>query len=126
MGSVFSVLDMESVRSADSVDWSDAAKMRLLTFSGMEILADMTDSSGEYLLRLQATFPAADIVNNQIKGDDAPEAQEDIERKATDEVLKRVGVINQKVDSWAFGISKQKYDVMVKKLEKLLKPVETE
>ena len=41
LGSVFSLLNLQSVRPADGVDWSNAVKLRLLTFAGVEILADL-------------------------------------------------------------------------------------
>jgi len=39
-------------------------------------------------------------------------------------VAKKVKDINQKVSGWAYGISKQKFDAMVKQPEDLLKPLE--
>lgn len=123
LGSVFSMLRMETVRSEDSVDWSDAVKMRLLMFSGMEIMADMIASGDEYLLRLHASHPAADVVDSQAV--DSIE-QQDIKKQAAIEVLKTVEEINQRVNGWAYGISKYKYETMVKKPEELLKPEESE
>ena len=113
MGSVLSMLNMETVQPADNIDWGDAVRMRLLMFSGMEIMAEMVDAEGEYLLRLHAGYPAADIAD-----------QQEIERRAAEDVLKNAEDINQKVVGWAYGISKQKFDVMVNKLEDLLKPLE--
>ena len=125
MGSVLSMLEMESVRPDDSVDWSDAVKMRLLTFSGMEIIADMVNVGEEYLLRLHAAYPAANIVTKQASDPKNAQDQLDIERQAVDDVLNAVEDINQKVATWAYVISEQKYDVMVNKLENLLNPLES-
>jgi len=121
LGSVLSMLRMETVRSGDSVDWSDAVKMRLLMFSGAEIMADMLEADGEYLLRLHASFPAADVVKFENEGS---VEQKDIKKQAEDDVAKKVKDINQKVSGWAYGISKQKFDAMVKQPEDLLKPLE--
>jgi len=143
LGSVFSLLNMQSVRPADSVDWNNAVKLRVLTFSGVEILADLVQSGDEYLLRLHATHPAAAVVP---KAGAAPEAGQeppvagadeekpaagspdaksaaDIAKQAAEDVAKRVEEINDKVEGWAYGISKGKYDNMVKKPEDLLKPL---
>jgi len=140
-GSVLSLLNMQSVRPAAGIDWSNAVKLRLMTFSGVEILADLAQAGDEYLLRLHATHPAASVV----PGDPAPAAEAgqpaaagdegaqvvaaggeqapgDVARQAAADVAKQVDDINRKVEGWAYGISKQKYDNMVRNMEDLLKP----
>ena len=86
LGSVFSMLNMESVRLEDSVDWSEAAKMRLLMFSGVEVMADMVEADGEYLLRLRASHPAADVVNSQTEDKQDSITQQDIDQRAAEDV----------------------------------------
>jgi len=124
LGSVFSMLKMESVRLEDSVDWNDAVKMRLLMFTGVEVMADVVEADGEYLLRLRASHPAAKVVNDQREEDETSKEQQDIEKRAAGDVAKIVEDINQRVTGWAYGISKQKYATMVSKPEDLLKPLE--
>ena len=125
LGSVFSMLNMGTVRPADSVDWSGAVKIRLLMFSGVEILADTAEVDGEYLLRLRASHPAADVVNSQTEDKQDSITQQDIDQRAAEDVAKTVQNINQKVVGWAYGINKQNYDAMVKKPDDLLKPLES-
>jgi len=146
LGSVLSLLNLESVRPADSVDWTNAVKLRLLTFSGVEILADLVQRGDEYLVRLHATHPAASVVtqtkpanetaqaaeqasqgaaadsDKQADGDTDEKKAADAARQAAEDVARRVEEINARVDGWAYGISKGKYDNMVKKPEDLLKP----
>ena len=122
LGSVFTMLDMETVRPASSIDWTDAVKMRVLSFSGMEILADLVQLEDEYLLRLHASHPAATVVQGENEGS---VSQQEIEKLAEDDVAEMVDEINQKADGWAYGISEQKFEAMVKKPEDLLKPLET-
>lgn len=125
LGSVFSMLNMETVQPDDSVDWSDAVIMRLLMFSGIEILADMLESGDEYLLRLRAGYPAADVVKSQSEYDTISVEQQDIEKQAAIDVAKKVEDINQKTTGWVYGITRQKYDAMVKKPEDLLVPLKS-
>ena len=125
LGSVFSMLNMETVRPEGSMDWSDAVKMRLLMFSGVEIMADMLESGDEYLLRLRASFPAAEVVNKQPEDAKTSMEQQEIEKRAAMDVAKKVETINQKSVAWVYGITKQKYDAMVKKPEDLLVPLES-
>jgi hypothetical protein len=125
LGSVFSLLDMETVRPAGDFDWSAAVKMRLLTFSGTEIMAEMVEAGDEYLLRLNASHPAADVIENPAEGQEIPAEQQDIEKRALDDVTQTVESINQKVEGWVYGIAKHKYEALVKKPEDLLKPLES-
>ena len=122
LGSVFAMLNMETVRPANGIDWTGAVKMRVLNFSGMEILADLVQLEDEYLLRLHASHPAASVIKD---GNGGSVSQQEIEKQAQDDVAGMVDAINLKVDGWAYGISKQKFEAMVKKPEDLLKPLET-
>ena len=107
LGSVFSMLELDTVRAEGSIDWSDVVRMRLLLFSGVEIMAEMLEADGEYLLRMSASHPAANVID-----------------KPMGDVAKMVEDINQKTAGWIYGIPKNKYDAMVKKPEDLLKPPE--
>ena len=125
LGSVFSMLDMETAQPAGSVDWSAAVKMRLLMFSGVEIMAEMVEAGDEYLLRLNAGHPAAYVVKSPAEENGDSAEQQDIEKRALDDAAKTVENINQRVDGWVYGIAKYKYDALVKKPEDLLKPLES-
>jgi len=113
--SSLSLLDLESVRPQEDVDWQAAVRMRLLTFSGLEIMAELVEADGQYLLQLNAGHPAALTVDY---GDDA------IAQQAAEDVAKRVGEINQRVSGWAYGIAKYKFEGMVKTQADILKPLE--
>jgi hypothetical protein len=119
------MLNMETVKPEGSLDWSEAVKMRLLMFSGVEIMAEMLETGDEYLFRLRAGFPAADVVKSQPEDDKTSVEQQDIEKRAANDVAKKVEDINQKTAGWVYGITKQKYEAMVKKPEDLLKPLES-
>ena len=125
LGSVFSMLDMESVRADDDFNWEEAVRMRLLMFSGVEIIADLIESEDLYLLRLQATHPAADVLNKPAFSNVASAEQQDINKRAEKDIAARVANINQKAAGWVYAISKQKYDAMAAKPKDLLKPLET-
>ena len=88
-------------------------------------MADMLEAGDEYLLRLSASHPAANVLHSEAEDNTKTDAQKAIEKRAAIDVAKTVEGINQKTDGWAYGISKQKYDAMVKKLEDLLKPQES-
>lgn len=122
LGSVFTLLNMVGVRPENEVDWTEAVKLRLLMFSGVEILADLVVQEDEYMMRLSASHPAASVVTEESLGS---VDQQELEKQAAIDIAKRVDDINLKTGGWAYGISKQKFDAMVKKPEDLLKPLES-
>ena len=126
LGSVFSMLKLENVRASGDVDWIDAVRMRLLMFSGVEIMADVLEAGDEYLLRLSASHPAARVIDKQPEEAGGSESQRDIQDQAAMDVAAMVDQINEKTGGWVYVIAKSKYDAMVKKPEDLLKPLESE
>lgn len=124
LGSVFSMLDLETVHPEGGFDWADAVRMRLLMFSGVEIMAETIEAEDEYLLRLSASHPAGQVVEKQAEV--TSESQQAIRDQAAHDVAKTVDEINAKTAGWVYGISKSKHDAMIKKPEDLLKPLETE
>ncbi len=115
LGSALSLLDLETVRPDSNIDWAAAVRMRVLTFSGLEIMAEMLETDGMNLLRLTASYPAAQVVDY---------VDDDMALKADDDVAARVTQINQRVSGWAYGIARYKFETMVKTQEDILKPVD--
>lgn len=122
LGSVMTLLDMEDVRPDDSIDWTNAIKLRLLKFSGVEILADLVQQDDQYFMRLNASHPAAAVVSEDI---DVSTDQQQIDDQAAMDVANEVEEINLKVSGWAYVIPQYKFEAMAKKPEDLLKPLET-
>jgi hypothetical protein len=125
LGSIFSMLNLETVRPEGDVDWNNAVRLRMLLFSGVGIMADTLEADGEYLLRLSASHPAANVVQKDADGHTPTDAQKEINRQAAIDVAKTVENINRKTATWVYGISKNKFDAMVKTPEDLLKPRES-
>jgi hypothetical protein len=125
LGSALSLLDMESVQAGGDISWDEAVRVRLLMFSGVEIIADLLESDGLYLLRLEASHPASEVLDTQASDSNHTVEQQDIEQRAADDVAARVSTINQRVEGWVYSIGEQKYQIMASKPEDLLKPLET-
>jgi hypothetical protein len=81
--------------------------------------------NGEHLFRVQASHPAANVVNDQVEDNRGSPEQQEIDKRAADDVTRIVKDINQKTADWVYVIPKHKYDSMVKKPEDLLKPLES-
>lgn len=123
LASVLSMLDLEAVRADEGVDWTSAVKLRLLLFSGVEIMAEVQQRAGEYLLRLHAAHPGRRVRQDRADKPADTAEQAAIEEKALNDVTAIVEDINRKTADWVYAIPKQKYDAMVKKTEDLLKPL---
>ena len=123
LASVMSLLDLQSVRADEGLDWDSAVKMRLLLFSGMEIMADIMQVDDEYLLRLRASYPGANAGQGGVEASGDSGQPTSAESEAVDDVEQRVEDINRRTAGWVYGVTKQKYDAMVKKNEDLLKPL---
>ncbi|MBT8059716.1 MAG: DUF4340 domain-containing protein, partial [Gammaproteobacteria bacterium] len=117
-----SALTLDAVATDDSVDWSEAAAFRLLTVDGLQIRAELAAVMGEeaesttddtFWIRLQAgTYTTA---VERIAEQEA-EAADPAERAAE---------INDRVAGWAYRIPKYKFDSMTKRMDDLLKEVES-
>lgn len=133
LASTLSMLDMDKVRPAADEDWSGAVKMRVLLFSGVEIIAELIEKNivaddalklanavqeTEYLLRLKASNPKTDFAALENDGAAVATAQEAVKKQVSD--------INQRVNGWVYSIPEQKFDAIIKKPEDLLKPIQTE
>ncbi|MCW8926196.1 MAG: DUF4340 domain-containing protein [Xanthomonadales bacterium] len=126
LASTLSLLEMKSVRpAAGDIDWSTAVRMRLLTFSGMEIMAEFLKQDDDYLMRLSAAHPAAVVATNKAENAEAEESTDgNVEQQAMADVARAVDDINQRVSGWVYSIENYKFDAVVKKPEDLLKPLE--
>lgn len=120
LASVLSLLDLEAVYPADDSDWTEAVRLRVLTFSGLEVIAETLEREGEYLLRLEAGQPAAAVAARA----EVDEAASEVEAQAAKDVAQAVDEINRRVNGWVYAIAAYKYEAMVKTPEDLLKPLE--
>lgn len=118
LASNLALLDLQSVKPANGEDWSSAVRMRVLLFSGVEIIVDLLNQDDAYWMRLNASKPETDYVAI-VNANDEEEAG-----KSEAAVLQQVADINQRVNGWVYGIPKAKYQAMAKRLEDLLKPVQ--
>ena len=110
LGGALTALQMDSVRPDGELDWSGATRVRLLTFSGLEVTVEGVIEGEEHWIRLHAAAPHAESGE---AGDEDPAVAE---AKAW----------NRRVAGWAFRIPAYKYESMTKRMEDMLKPLEAE
>lgn len=122
LGGSLSGLVMDEVVADSEIDWSQANHVRVLTADGLEITAELVKSEEKSWLRLAASAYAPEhkvTRTDEEKPDAAP-----MEEVAAAELGKRVESINRRVGAWAYAIPDYKAEVMSKRLEDLLKPLQ--
>ncbi len=104
LGGALAGLQLDSVRSADAVDWSGASMVRLITSSGMQITVEAVLNGEDHWIRLSA---AAHSDGGEEPADESLEEQ--------------VSALNDRAAGWAYLIAAYKFEAMTKRLENLLK-----
>ncbi|NIM68884.1 MAG: DUF4340 domain-containing protein [Xanthomonadales bacterium] len=117
LGGMLAGLRLEDVRPEQELDWSEAVKVRVLQFSGVEVIADAITQDEGHWLRLRAALPEAAA---------QPATGEAVEADATAGGVTpdRAAAINARVAGWAYRIPEYKYTAMTKRLADLLKTEE--
>ena len=114
LAGIFASLRMDSVRPDAEEPGPGAVKIRLLTFSGVEYMAEAWSEEDSNWIRLQAAVPADPAAG---EADEAAQA-------AAQENAELVAGVNDRVGGWVFEITESKYVAMTKRLDDLLKPLE--
>lgn len=129
LGASLSELVLDEVVADSQIDWTQAARVRVLTADGLEIAAELVKSGEKTWLRLTAAAYAPEQKAEQkaeqkvTQEDQKKQDGETVEESATAELGKRVESINRRVGGWAYAIPDYKSEVMSKRLEDLLKPL---
>lgn len=119
-----SMLTLDGVAPADSVDWEGAVRFGLVTADGLRLDADLVRAeagdeaeSPEFWLRLEAGLYRT-AVESGVEGAAEPSA----EAAAMGDVTGRAQRINERVGGWAYRIPQYKFDAMTRRMDDLLKP----
>ena len=114
-------LSLEAVAPADDLDWSESTRFGLVTADGLRVDAELAaiekgdeheQADTEHWIRLQAGLYQTAVESGVVPPD------------SEDETNARAREVNRRVEGWAYGIPKFKYDGMTKRLEDLLKASE--
>jgi hypothetical protein len=114
LASALSRLQMDSVRPAPDEAVADTVRVRVLTFDGVEYLAQTWTGEDRHWLRLEISVPAAQEAGEQAEAD-ADQAEE---------VLAQAAEVTKRVAGWVYEIPASKHATMTKRLEDLLKQPE--
>lgn len=111
LGSALSTLSFETVKrleSEDVLDWGQAVKIQTVLFSGLTVDAQVLDTEEGFLVRLDASAPFMEAA-----GEENPQLQSTVDE------------INQRVSGWVYQIPAFKAEALTKRLEDLLREVES-
>lgn len=104
----FSMLRMEAVMPGSGVSIEDPVTIKLLSFSGLEIAADVFRHEENGWVRIRVK---------------APEINESLANEA---LAEEANMINRRVAGWLFQVPQSKFDSMTRRMEDLLEPADQE
>jgi hypothetical protein len=114
LANVLSGLRMDSVKPDSGGDRSGAARIRLLSFSGVEYMGEAWSEEDKYWFRVLASVPGGPFL---------PEGDEAAQEKAA-ENQEQAAAVNARTAGWVFEITESKFAAMTKRFDDLLKPLE--
>jgi len=129
LANTLSDLRMDSVRPAVDEAVEGAVKFRLLTFGGVEYIAQAWQDGDDRWVALRASVPPArnsdpeetSVAVESTASEAAPEAVDDSMPPKEDPAA-LAAAFNERAGGWFFRIPVYKYDSLTKRLESLLKP----
>ena len=117
IGGGMAALRLDAVVRASDVDWSDAVKISVLTADGLQVSAQLVSKEDQHWISLSAS------VYRPARSQELVEA--DVETHAPLEPTERVNRITDRVSGWAYAIPQYKAEVLMKRMDDLLKPLDT-
>jgi len=118
IGGGLASLQLDAVVPASTIDWSDAMKVSFLTADGLQVSAQLATVEDQHWIGLSAgAYPEA--------GSGEP-TDAGMEADAMPELTARVKQINERVSGWAYAIPQYKAEVLTKRMDDLLKSLETD
>jgi len=111
-------LSLDEVVPESDIDWSDAVEVSVLTADGLQVAAKLVSREDQYWFSLSASA---------YKSASSGElAEPGIENQAPLELTERVIQINERVTGWAYRIPQYKAEVLTKRMDDVLKPLESD
>ncbi len=123
LGGALAGVRFEDVRPADELDWADATNVQVLTFTGVQVTAELAGDEDGRWLRLSAEAPFEKDLEDAEEVDAAADDDE-ADIPAAESAADRAGRINDRTAGWAYRIPDRKAEAMDKGLEDLMKPLE--
>ena len=117
IGGGMATLRLDAVVPDSEIDWANAVNINLLTADGVQVSAQLASVEDQYWISLSASvYQDADSGESDDAG---------MEADAFGELTERVSRITDRVTGWAFAIPQYKAEAMTKRMDDLLKPLET-
>lgn len=116
LANAFSTLRMDAVVADAAVQEGDPVNIRLLTFSGLEVRAEIFAQDDNGWIRIRATAP------EPMDGD----PNDELAAAASQNRQQAAEEINTRTGNWLYRLPAAKLETMTKRFEQLLKPLDGE
>ena len=117
IGGGMTSLRLDAVVPAGDVDWSDAVNISALTADGLRVSAQLVSKEDQHWISLSASVYRPAVAQEPV--------EVDVETIAPLEPTERVNQITDRVTGWAYAIPQYKAEVLMKRMDDLLKPLDT-
>ncbi len=118
IGGGMASLRLDAVVPEGDIDWSDAVKITALTADGLQISAKLVSTQDQHWISLRAS------AYEPIRAGEPDESG--AETPVSTESLDRANRISDRVTAWAYAIPQYKAEVLTKRMEDLLQPLEAD
>lgn len=136
LAGVFAGLVMDDVKAIGQVDWVDSVNIEALTFAGLTVSGKLANDGEHWWLQIEARSPE-NLTNLSPSGDQGTDAENtgvaaastvpeiiDLNPEEDTSVNDQALSMNQRVQGWAYRIPGYKADLLNKRMEELLKPLD--
>ena len=117
IGGGMATLRLDAVVPASDIDWSDAVKISVLTADGLQVSAQLVSKEDLHWFSLSASVYQPATLHEPV--------EPDVETDAPLEPTERVNRITERVTGWAYAIPQYKAEVLMKRMDDLLQPLDT-
>jgi len=111
-------LTLDAVVPESEIDWTDAVQIRFLAADGLRVSAQLVSAQEQFWISLRASADQA--------ADFGESTNADPESEGVPGLTERLRRINDRVSAWAYAIPRHKAEVMTKRMDDLLNPLEAE
>jgi hypothetical protein len=118
LGGALSSLELDAVELAADQAPEETVRFRLLTFAGMEYMAQAWEADDAHWITIRASVPVEASGEGEGGGPESPEANGAAGNIAAAERF------NARVEGWVYRIPEYKYANLSKRLDQLLQPLE--
>jgi len=118
IGGSMADLRLDEVVPENDIDWSDAVGVSVLTADGLQVSAKLVSTQEQHWISLNASVYRPASSHEPVE----PGVGTDVPLESAERVIQ----INERVTGWAYRIPQYKAEVLTKRMDDVLKPLESD